>query len=123
KTDEEGNLWFLSASDSHKNKEIEADPMVQLFFQGSPHSDFLSFAGQATISTDKNTIHELWNPMFKTWFTEGEDDQRITVIKVAPNEGYYWDTKHPMAISFVKRIIGAAIGKTMDDSIEGTITV
>ncbi|MEO6538361.1 MAG: pyridoxamine 5'-phosphate oxidase family protein, partial [Ferruginibacter sp.] len=42
KTDEEGNLWFLSASDSHKNKEIEADPMVQLFFQGSPHSDFLS---------------------------------------------------------------------------------
>ena len=27
------------------------------------------------------------------WFTEGVRDPRITVIKVTPEDGYYWDTK------------------------------
>ena len=33
--DDEGNLWFLSASDSHKNQEIAVNPTVNLYFQGS----------------------------------------------------------------------------------------
>ena len=121
--DEEGNLWFLSANDSHKNKEIEMNPSVQLLFQGSDYSDFLTLYGTAAISEDKAKIKELWKPILKTWFTEGENDPRISVIKVDPESGYYWDTKHNMAVGLVKRIAGAIMGKTMDDSIEGTITV
>jgi general stress protein 26 len=34
KIDDEGNFWFLSAKDSHKNAEIAADPAVQLLFSG-----------------------------------------------------------------------------------------
>ncbi len=123
KLDDEGSLWFLSAADSFKNDELKEDPKVQLLFQGSHYSDFLSIYGKATISTDKEKIKELWNPMLKTWFTEGVDDPRITVIKVDPEEGYYWDTKHAVIVSFVKRLVGAAIGKTLDDSIEGTLKV
>ncbi len=59
----------------------------------------------------------------KTWFTEGVDDPRITVIRVQPNEGYYWDTKHGSAVAGIKMLIGAAISKTLDDSIEGTLRV
>ena len=121
KVDDEGNLWFLSADDSHKNLELDADPHVDLYFQGSAHSDFLHLAGDATVSRDKQRIKELWSPLIKTWFTEGIDDPRITVIKVTPREGYYWDTKHGSAIAGVKMLIGAAIGKTLDDSIEGKI--
>ena len=121
KIDDEGNLWFLSASDSKKNEEITNDPMVQLLFQGSQYSDYLTIYGSATISKDKAMINELWKPLLKTWFTEGQDDDRITVIKVIPSESYYWDTKHNMAVVLIKRLIGAAIGKTMDDSIEGEI--
>ncbi len=121
--DDEGNFWFLSASDSYKNKEITIDASVQLLFQGSPHSDFLSINGRAEISRDKNKIDELWNGIMKTWFTEGKDDSRITVIKVTPTDGYYWDTKHGEAIAFAKTIIGAISGKTLDDSIEGKIKV
>lgn len=123
KIDEEGNFWFLSAKDSHKNSELQSDPKVQLLFQGAPHSDFLSITGIATVTDDKATIHELWDPMLKVWFTEGEDDPRISVIKITPEEGYYWDTKHSMAVSLVKRLVGAAIGKTLDDSVEGTVKI
>lgn len=121
--DEEGNFYFLSANDSHKNKEIAEDPKVQLFFQGSSHSDFMTLYGSATISRDQKQIDELWDPMMKNWFTEGKDDPRITVIKFIPSEGYYWDTKHAMPISLIKRVVGSIIGETMDDSIEGNIKV
>jgi general stress protein 26 len=123
KTDEEGNLWFLSASDSKKNEEIKNNPFVQLLFQGSDYSDFLSIYGRAEVTVDPAIIKDLWKPVLKTWFTEGEDDPRITVIKVIPVQGYYWDTKHNMAVGLIKRLVGAAIGKTLDDSIEGKIKV
>lgn len=123
KVDEQGNLWFLSADDSHKNQEIKQDGWVQLFFQASAHAGFLTVAGQALISKDQNIIDELWEPLLKTWFTEGKEDPRITVIKVMPKEGYYWDNKHGNAVAFVKMIAGAAMGKTLDDSIEGQIRV
>jgi general stress protein 26 len=121
--DDAGNLWFLSADDSHKNAELERDPSVTLYFQGSPHSDFLVLHGRATLSRDKAKIKELWEFVVKTWFTAGVDDPRITVIKVAPTNGYYWDTKHGTAVAGVKMLIGAAIGKTLDDSIEGELRV
>jgi len=41
---------------------------------------------------------------------------------VTPTEGYYWDNKHGSAVAGVKMLIGAAIGKTLDDSIEGQVT-
>ncbi len=122
-TDEQGNLWFLSANDSHKNQELQDNPNVRLFFQGSPHSEFLHLEGVATVSRDKAKIKELWNFILKTWFTEGEDDPRITVIKVAPSHGYYWDNKHGNAIAGVKMLIGATIGVTLDDSIEGNLSI
>ena len=121
--DEEGNMWFLSASDSHKDHELFKDPHVQLLFQGSDYSDYLNIYGTAFISKDKQRIKDLWKPIMKTWFTEGINDPRISVIKVEPSEGYYWDTKHNMAIGLIKRVAGAIMGKTLDDSIEGKINV
>ncbi|NEU07889.1 pyridoxamine 5'-phosphate oxidase family protein [Flavihumibacter sp. R14] len=123
KKDEEGNFWFLSSNDSHKNQDIQADPYVQLLFQGSAHSDFLSVYGVATISTDKQLIKELWQPIIKTWFTEGVDDPRITAIKVETKQAYYWDNKHGDAVALVKMAAGAILGKTLDDSIEGQLKV
>lgn len=121
--DSEGNLWFLSSTDSHKNQEIAINPDVTLYFQGSAHSDFLMLKGTATASRDQAKAKELWKPIFKTWFTEGEDDPRISVVKVTPNEGYYWDTKHGFAVAGIKMVVGAITGKTLDDSIEGRVKV
>ncbi len=123
KIDDEGNLWFLSASDSHLNKELSFDPEVKLYFQGSAHSDFLELNGTATISVEQAMIDELWEPTIKNWFTEGKEDPRITVIKVVPSSGYYWDTKHGNLVAGIKIMIGAVVGKTFDDSIEGRVIV
>ena len=121
KIDNDGTCLFLSAIDSHKNQEILLDPFIQLLFQASTHSGFLSLYGEAHISQDKAKIKELWDPLLKTWFTEGEHDPRITVIEFIPEQGYYWDTKHGQLVAFAKQVAGSILGKTMDDSIEGKL--
>lgn len=121
--DDEGHLWFLSAKDSHKNLEIAEHSKVDLFFQGSKHSEFLHLTGRASLSSNRAKIKELWKPLMKTWFTEGMDDPRISVIEVTPSEGYYWDNKHGDLVAGLKMAIGATAGVTLDDSIEGKIKV
>ncbi len=119
--DDAGSIWFLSASDSHKNRELAASPAVTLHFQASAHAGFLELEGRADVLVDRARIKDLWNFMLRTWFTEGEDDPRITVIRFVPERGYYWDNKHGEAVAGAKMAVGAAIGKTLDDSIEGTL--
>lgn len=121
--DEQGTIWFLVANDSYTYNDISIDSKVKLYFQGSAHSDFLFLEGTAILSADKNRIKELWNPLLKTWFTEGEDDPRIAIIRVSPETGYYWDNKHGNVVAGIKMMIGAAVGKTLDDSIEGGLKV
>ena len=84
---------------------------------------FSTYYGTATITKSRSVIKELWQPILKTWFTEGENDPRITAIMFTPSEGYYWDTKHNMMVGIVKRAAGAIMGKTLDDSIEGNINL
>src|ERR1700759_2865172 len=75
--DDEGNLWFLMANDSETYHELQSEPLAQLFFQGSKYSDYLNVYGLITLSDDKEKIKEFWNPILKTWFTDGVDDARI----------------------------------------------
>lgn len=121
KIDDEGCLWFLSPNDSNQNKEIEQNSAVNIYFQGSNHLSFMHLYGNASITTDKDLINELWNPYFKTWFTEGENDPRISIIKFSTEDGYYWDTKHGNFISGVKILKDAAIGKTSTNSVHGIL--
>lgn len=102
KIDEDGTLWFLSANDSVKNQDIKNEPVVQLLFQSSKHSGFLNVYSIAEITEDKAKIDELWQPILKVWFTVGKDDPRISVIKVSPTQGNYWDNMHGDAVAFVK---------------------
>ncbi|WP_316803033.1 pyridoxamine 5'-phosphate oxidase family protein [Pedobacter nototheniae] len=121
--DDEGNIWFMSMKDSTKNDEIAADPFTHLLFQAGAHSGFVNIYGIAEISRDQEMIDKLWSPFIKTWFQGGKDDPNITLIKVIPSEGYYWDTKHGTAVAFLKIAASVIMGKTMDDSVEGTLDI
>ncbi len=119
--DDAGNLIFLSGRSSEKNKHIAADPRVQLFFANVGDSDYLSINGVATITDAKAERDRYWTPIAKNWFHGGVDDPEVTVIKITPAEGYYWDTAHGKTVAMLKTVVGAVTGKTMDDSVEGSV--
>lgn len=121
--DENGNFWFMSPRDSDKNEEISVDPRVQLFFLNPSNFEFLSIYGTATIHRDRDKIDQYWSNIAKAWFPEGKDDPRITILKFAPEEGFYWDTKDGKLVSMIKILASAVMGKTLQEGVEGTISV
>lgn len=123
--DQEGNLWFISSSDSNKNFEIKDDNRVQLYFMNNGSSEYLSIFGKAYIYTDKNTIEDKWSSFANAWFEEGKDDPKVTIIRITPDETYYWDTKAGKFVSMVTFIASAVTGIKTDnsDGVEGNLTV
>jgi general stress protein 26 len=119
--DENGDIWFFSRKGSTKNEEIAADNRVQLFYSNHSNYEFLTLYGTATIIKDDEKAKELWSAMAKTWFNEGYTDPELTLLKIVPEAGHYWDTKDGKIVSLFKMVAGAITGKEMNNSVEGDI--
>ena len=87
----QGELWFLTRQDSGKVNEIRHDAHVNVAYADPKGSSFVSLAGQAEVSRDRARIHELWNPMYKAWFPDGEEDPEIAALKVTVEDAEYWE--------------------------------
>lgn len=122
--DAEGNLWFISNKESRKNMQIENDNKVQLYFMNNSDYEYLSITGQAFIYDDKATIEAKWSEVANAWF-DGKDDPEVSIIRVAPEEVYYWDTKYGKFISMINFLAAIVTGKNTDnsDGIEGKIKI
>lgn len=118
---DQGNIWFFSEKNSDKNKAIQADKVVQLFFSHPGKSSYLVVNGAAEIIVDQSKIEELWTPAAKIWFKEGKDDPSISVIKVNPTTAYYWDTDGNRMINFLKMVASVATGTSLVTGVEGTL--
>jgi general stress protein 26 len=90
-----GTLWFLVNIYSEKIEEIDRDNRVTLSYADPSDSKYIALRGTATISHGtpeaRAKIKELWNFMYKAWFTGGEDDPDIAVLRVDVTEGDYWE--------------------------------
>ncbi|MEJ8844710.1 pyridoxamine 5'-phosphate oxidase family protein [Lacibacter sp. H375] len=120
KVDDDGTIWFFSHKDSDKNHDIDKDSRVQLFYSNKGSMEYLSLYGTAEIIQDAAMAKELWSAPAKIWFKD-PDDPNLTILKVIPEDGYYWDTKDGKIVSLFKMVVGAVTGKEMDGSIEGKI--
>jgi general stress protein 26 len=120
---DQGNIWFFSEKNSDKNKAIATDKEVQLFFSHPGKSSYLVVNGEAAIILDKAKIDELWTPTAKIWFKEGKNDPNISVIKVTPNNAYYWDTDGNRMINFLKMVASVATGTNLVTGNQGAIKV
>lgn len=123
KVDDDGTLYFFSAASSSANHEIASDPSTQCLFVNTGSSEYLTVFGNATISRDKEKINELWNAWAKAWFHDGPEDPELTLISVTPQSVEYWDTKHNKMVQLIKIAASIVTGKTMDDSVEGKLTI
>jgi general stress protein 26 len=120
--DEDGNLWFISSKESNKNMEIAIDNKVQLYFMNNGDYEYLSVFGKAYIYDDKATIEEKWSAFANAWF-DGKDDPEVSVIRIAPEETYYWDTKAGKFVSMMHFFTAIVTGSKADnsDGVEGKI--
>jgi general stress protein 26 len=123
KTEFDGTLWFLTRGESGKVAEIVSDGHVSLLYSDPGDSSYVAVKGRASISHDRTKIHELWNPMYKAWFPEGEDDPAITVLKVTVTEAQYWEASSSKLVFGIKYLAAAVTGGKVDVGEQGKVTV
>jgi general stress protein 26 len=90
--DENGHLWFFTKLQSPKVAEIAKDRQVNLAFADTDAQHYVSIAGVAEVVRDKARIQEKWSEPLRTWFPDGRDDPSLTLIRVKPVRGEYWDS-------------------------------
>lgn len=118
-----GDIWFFSPKDSDKNRQLQQHNEVYLMYMEAKKQHYLTLNCTAEIVQDKAKVDELWNGWLNAWF-DGKDDPNITLLRVRPEEGHYWDEKENHFISMVKTGIAALTGtKGMDGSLEGDINI
>lgn len=120
--DDTGNIWFFNSRDSLQYTDIQQDNRVQLMYGHPGKTEFLSIYGTAHISRDQDKIDELWHPMVKAWF-EGKDDPNLMLLRVSPQDAYYWDTKYNKLISLFKIAAATVSGHSTDDGVKGRIKI
>ncbi|MDQ6609852.1 MAG: pyridoxamine 5'-phosphate oxidase family protein, partial [Bacteroidota bacterium] len=79
--------------------------------------------GNATVVTDKQKIKDKWSPIVKAWFPDGEDDPNLALLKIIPNECYYWDAEAGKMIQFLKMAAAAITGSGLADGAEGSLSL
>ena len=121
--DDEGNMWFISGKSTTKNQEISTDPRVQLFFSNVSDQEYLTVYGTAGEVDDKAKLKEVWTPIAKAWFEGGIDDPDVSLLKVQPEDAFYWDTKNGRMISLIKILASAVVGKTIEEGVQGNLKI
>lgn len=120
KVDDKGCIYFLSDKNSHMNEELKLSNEMHFTIANDSNSEYLSLYGTAEIYRDQKEIDEMYSQFANNWF-EGKEDPNISIIRFAPKEGHYWDTKHGKAAQMIGIVIGAITGKQADDGLEGKI--
>ena len=100
-------LYFPTERTSAKVGELLADDHVFLGYVNG--SEWATVTGRGKIVDDKAKNKELWNPLWKNWFT-GPDDPNMVLIAVTPELAEYWDSAS-RAIVLAKMAYTAVTGQ------------
>ena len=119
----DGTVWFLTQAGSGKLGEIKDDAHVSLIYADSGDAKYVTLKGTASTSRDKAKIHEMWNPMYKAWFPEGEEDPNIMVLRVDVTEAEFWEASASRLVRGVKYLAAAATGGKVDVGEVGKVLV
>lgn len=99
------DLWFVTDISSHKLDDLRTDPNVNLSYYNVKSREWVSVAGTATVTQDRNLIKELYKPDWKAWFGDeggekngGPDDPRLALILVEAQSVEYLVTTKPKPV-------------------------
>jgi general stress protein 26 len=115
------DLWFVAAEGSGKTRDIAADPHVNLAYYKDRTREWVSVSGIATLSRDRERIHELYARDWSMWFPdEGDprhgtpDDPRLVLIGVDVHAASFLELDRPQPVVLFEVVKGWVTGDTPD---------
>ena len=119
--EEDGTLWFYTDIRSIKVDEVATDHDVHLVYSHPGKDSYLDIWGTASVVRDKEKLKEKWSPMVKVYFSEGVDDPNLALLKVRPQDCYYWDNESGKMVYFLKAAASVITGKRLAEGAEGNL--
>ena len=123
------DLWFVTDISSNKLDELQFDPHVNLAYYNNKSREWVSVAGTAQISQDRNLIKELYEPDWKAWFGDeggdrngGPDDPRLALILVEAHSVEYLVVDKPRPVVLFEVAKGIVTGSTPDVGQQRSLT-
>jgi general stress protein 26 len=97
------DLWFMTNVESEKFEELARDPHVNLAYYKDRTREWVSVSGRATLSRDRDLIDSLYQPGWKAWLGDTDDetrdggphDPRIALILVEADSVVYSKSDRP----------------------------
>lgn len=120
-TEFDGDLWFITRTDTAKYDEIKNNPNVNVAVFGDSYA---SISGKATFVDDVKRKKEYWNKAYENIFDVAYDDPILVLIKVEAETAEYWETGNTTksVSNFFKQVIGKKedinSGEDTNESIE-----
>jgi len=105
---EENAIYFLTDVAAGKISEVNHNDNVCLAFADVKGQKFVSVTGQASVSSDRDKIRQLWSIAEKAFWSDAADPA-IRVLRVAPDEAEYWESPGTI-VSCVKMIVASLTG-------------
>jgi len=111
------DLWFVTSEGADKLREIAADPHINLSYFRESTMEWISVSGTAAISTDRATIHALYEEDWKMWFPDqGDprhgtpDDPRLVLIGVTAHAVEFLEVDQPKPVVLFELVKGWLTG-------------
>lgn len=109
----DGEMWFMTFTNSPKIREIEQNPRVVITYADAGKNVYVTVYGQASCEKNSAKAKELWNIHAKGWWPGGPEDPTLTMIRVRISTAEYWDG--PSNSSYMLHLLKAvAIGTKVD---------
>jgi len=114
---EGADLWFVTADETGKLRDIEHDPHVNLAYYKDRTREWVSVSGLARISRDRAIIRKLYAADWKAWFPdEGDprhgtpDDPRLVLIGVDVHAAVFFEVNKPQPVVLYELVKGWLTG-------------
>lgn len=115
------DLWFVTADETAKVADLEADPHLNLAYYKNRTREWISVSGLATLTRDREKIHELYAEDWKMWFPdEGDprhgtpDDPRFVLIGVEVHTAVFFELEKPLPVVLYELAKGRLTGDSPD---------
>jgi general stress protein 26 len=99
------DLWFVTDAETHKLDDLALDPHVNCAYYNNKSREWVSVAGVAHVSKNRNRIRQLYKEDWKAWFGDeggdrdgGPNDPRLALIMVEAEIATYMKVNKPRPV-------------------------
>jgi general stress protein 26 len=90
-------LWFFTAWNSPKVRELDADVRVSVAYADLARHVYVTVAGTATLLRDAQKAKELWSLEQRAYYPDGPSDARLALLRVDMEQAEYWLAPGPLS--------------------------